>query len=57
MVLTNKLTTDSLKLTNMVALLVIVVLHDIAGGGFSYGQPHSLPGNPMVFYKMQGILN
>ena len=39
----------------MVALLTLV-LYNIVGGGFSYGQAHSLPGNPMVFYKMQGTL-
>ena len=54
MVLTNKLTTD-LNSTNMVALLIIV-LNDIAGGGFSYGQAHSLPGNPMAFHKILTIL-
>ena len=37
----------------MVALLILV-LHDIVGGGFSYGQAHSLPGNPMAFHRMQG---
>ena len=32
-------------------------MSNITGGGFSYGQAHSIPGNPMAEIQLQGMFS